>query len=341
MKQIICCSFLLFFLGPLTFAGELILTNGDRLEGEFVRVQGENLVWKSTTAGELEVNTSEVDSVQSSMAFKLDGHDKPCYWISMEKGLVHFQCDDGDSGVVNLMSLNMVIPYPQYAGGHYTYRGKLTLSGRRASGNKEEELWAVDSETLFRRGDYRHQTEIEFDSISQNGQSARSQGKFRYSLDWFFEEQWFWYNNLRFGFDEPASIDESYVYGTGVGYQVWETSDTALSVEAGFDYVKEHFNAPAMPTPEFEAVNTTAAWRWALDFRYVLPRNSSLFHRHQLTKSFEQSNDWRLETQTGISLPVTGQLYSEIKLDYDVDNLPVEGSVREDKQITIGVGYSW
>jgi putative salt-induced outer membrane protein YdiY len=341
VKRLLCCPLLFFLFSPLAFAGELVLYNGDRLAGEFVRIQGEALVWNSDNFGEIQVPTSKVDSVQTGIAMKLDGHEQPCYWVSVAEGHVRFDCVDGDSDEVHIMSLNMVIPHQEYAGGHYNYRGKLSASGRRSAGNKDEEIWAVDSETLFRRGDHRHEVQVEYDSLSKNESETESRGRVRYSLDWFFEEKWFWYNNIRFGFDEPANIQESYVYGTGLGYQVWETSISALSLETGADFVKELFEEPESPTPDFLSENRTAAWRWALDFRYLLPRSAGLFHRHQLIQSLEETEDWLLETETGISMPLTGQLFTEIKAEYDVDNQPAEGGVREDKQITVGVGYSW
>lgn len=341
MKRLLCCPLLFFLISSWTVAGELVLLNGDRLAGTFVRIQGETLVWSSDNFGEIQVPTSKVESIQTRTAMKLDGHEAPCYWVAVTSGDVRFECDDGDRGEVHIMSLNMVIPHQQYAGGHYNYRGKLSASGRKSSGNKEEEIWSIDSETLFRRGDYRHEVNFEYDSIAQRQDETEGRGRLRYSLDWFFEEKWFWYNNIRLGFDEPANIQESYIYGTGLGYQVWETSISALSVETGADFLKELYREPESPTADFEPANRTAAWRWAMDFRYLLPRNTALFHRHQLIQSLEQTDDWMLETETGISMPLAGRLFTEIKMEYDVDNQPAEGSVREDKQVTVGVGYSW
>ncbi|MEX1032546.1 MAG: DUF481 domain-containing protein [Cellvibrionaceae bacterium] len=341
MKQFFCCLLLGLFLAPLTFGDELVLRNGDRIEGELVRIQGEDLVWHSPVLGEVSLKASEIDRVDVSSAVKLDGHAQPCYWLSMSQGILEFECEDGDRGYVDIMSLDLVMPYSVYEGGDYNYRGKLTVSGRQRSGNNEEKNWVADSETLFRRGDFRHETRLRYNSITLNEADPERRGDARYSLDWFFDERWFWYNNLQFGFDEPASIDERYIYGTGVGYQLWETSVSALSLETGFDYVKEHFIEPAMPTDAFEPTSEAAAWRWAVDYRKLLPLNASLFHKHQLIKSLEESNDWLLETETGVSLPINGRLSTEIKVEYDVNNLPVEGNRREDKQISVGVGYSW
>ncbi|MCW8196312.1 DUF481 domain-containing protein [Proteobacteria bacterium 005FR1] len=341
MKRLLFFPLLVFLFSSCSFAGELVLINGDRIAGEFLRIQGETLVWASHNFGELQVPTSKVDSIQTDTAMKLDGHEEPCFWGSMSGGHLRFECDDGDSGQVHIMSLNMVIPHQQYVGGHYNYRGKLSASGRKSAGNKDEEIWAVDSETLFRRGDLRHEVQVEYDSIAKTEDETESRGQVRYSLDWFFEEKWFWYNNLRFGFDEPANIREGYVYGTGLGYQVWETSISALSLETGLDFLKERYQPPEEPTAEFNPENRTAAWRWALDLRYLLPRSAALFHRHQLVQSLEDSEDWLLETETGLSMPLTGQLFTEVKVEYDTDNVPAEGGVREDKQVTVGVGYSW
>ena len=64
-------------------------------------------------------------------------------------------------------------------------------------------------------------------------------------------------------------------------------------------------------------------------------------YKNSIFQSFEGSEDWRFESDTGISMPLWGGLYSEIKLEYDYDNAPQGDNRSEDSAVKFGVGYSW
>jgi len=149
------------------------------------------------------------------------------------------------------------------------------------------------------------------------------------------------YNDIEYSADESKNIDERQALSGGFGFQLWESDRTALSFTGGLTYVKELFDAPVTAGDDFVSKNDRVAWQFGIDYRYVLPFDAKLFHKNSLFQSFEDSSDWRFESDTGINMPLWGGLYSEIKFEYDYDNAPVSNNKRDDSAVKFGVGYSW
>ena len=65
-------------------------------------------------------------------------------------------------------------------------------------------------------------------------------------------------------------------------------------------------------------------------------------HRHFLLQSFNEQEDFEINTVTGFKYPISGHLSSVIQLEYDYDNLPAEAEVdKKDQKWSIGLNYDW
>ena len=332
---------LLWLFSVTVIAGEIRFNNGDRLSGELGKIDNGKLYWLSDSVGEVAIAFNVVQSLSTSTQISSKAVPGPCEVTGFGNSSLNYRCENGQSGNITLNDDLAVVKYVDPSMIQVDYRGKLIASGRHSTGNKEEKSYAIDSETAYRRGNHRHQSKIDFDSVDNDSENAGDRLVLRYSYDRFFRDKWYWYNSIQSRFDEPADIESRYTYGTGVGYQVFDTQSSALSLESGVTYVRESLEDPETPDPDFEASDTFAAWQWTLDYRVLLFGRAELFHKHQLVKSLEESEDWTVETETGVTAPFVGKLYGEVKVDYDVDNSPAEDKRREDTQITVGLGYSW
>ncbi len=332
-------------------AGELVLNNGDRVAGELDGYLNNTISWKSDNFGVISVAANQIKELKTSSVISINDSAEACRWESLEQWVLTYNCEQSGRGTMPLADVVAMGPYvsPDWEPAP-KFEGKVTATGRRASGNKEEEELEVTSKTLYEVGDYRHTLNFDFESNSKNEEDAEEQLDVKYALDWFFAERWFLYGEAQFNYDETRNIDERYILGPGVGYQILATNSTSFSVQGGVDYVKENFAEPdmvmAMPMPpmmmmEFDSSRERAAYRLGMDFTHIFSNDISIYHNNQYIESTNNSSDWVFESETGISIPLVGSLYTEVKLDYDIDNLPPEARERSDTELTVGLGYAW
>jgi len=326
-------------------AGVLVLKNGDRLEGRLVKLQDETLIWKAYSFGRvhLSVPKANVASIETDQSVKIRGRDGGCKIQQLSQGILDYKCGEEEVSQTELLVIDSIMPFEDFAAGAQVYKGKMALTGVYSSGNSVEEDWDFNAEVVLRRSDFRHKFALEFESDSDNDEPADEQYELLYRLDWFFDERWFWYNEVKLGADEPKNIDESYILGTGLGVQIWAFTDSALAFESGVDWVKELLDPTVddMTDPTWESSRERTAWRFATDFRYSLPYSAKLVHTNEYLYSFEDSEDWQFSADIGLNIPLGPGLFSEYKVEYDYDNKPTTDSEREDTKFTVGVGYQW
>ncbi|NIB40009.1 DUF481 domain-containing protein [Pseudomaricurvus alkylphenolicus] len=332
------------FLSQCVFADELVLNNGDRIQGKLVRMDQKSLVWQSDNFGSLTIDKTKIADLAITEAVKIQGQEESCQVTGVSNHSLSYVCGDRSREMrTELLALDKVEPFSTFQANGHIYEGKMALAGTFSRGNKIEEDLDLDASVKYRHGDFRHVMALDVDSKSVNDEAAVEDYEARYRLDWFFQERWFWYNELRVSMEESKNIDERYLYGTGVGVQMWEYPDTALALESGFDYVKELLDPTDtdLADPSWESSQERAAWRFATDFRYKLPFNAELVNTNEFLYSFEASDDWEFSADLGLSMPLGPGLFSEYKIEYDYDNFPPTEASKEDTKVTVGIGYEW
>jgi hypothetical protein len=333
---------LLWLYSSLAGAGQVELYNGDRIEGDFVKLDGDALVWRSHNFGKLNIDRSKIKNISTTMPMKLSGSATPCLIDGMKYEYLFYTCGgDPTQRRVPLASLEVMLPFESHIEGDYTYRGKLSVSGFFAEGNDVRQDIKTKTHIEYRRSEFRHNVNLEYASYSSDNKAPDDLWLGRYTLDWFFRERWFSSSDASVGADESRGVERYYALGTGTGYQFWESRDSALAITAGLTYLNEEYEIPEQPEPSFNSQNERFALRLGTNFRYLLPLGVSFFHENEITRSLEDSGDWRLTSGTGISTLLAGTLYSEVKIDYNVDNQPQPDKQREDTRLMVGVSYEW
>ncbi len=328
----------------LAHSGELLLTNGDRLQGSLVAVNKSSLTWSSDSFGNLTVDKTKVASFTTQERVKIQGEEKPCNILGMSKHDLRYSCgDDRYQTQTELLVLDSIVPFVEYAANDYIYNGKMSLSGNFSRGNKVEDDLDLLAEVTLRHQDFRHVMEVEYESKSNDDEPADQDYELLYRLDWFFDERWFWYNEARWAGEESKDIDQRYVIGTGLGVQLWENPNTALSLEGGVDHVKELLDKTEEDEndPSWDSSTERSAMRFATKFRYKLPFSAEFIHSHEVLYSLKDGEDWEFNSDFGLKVPHGQGLFSEYKFEYDYDNQPANETKNKDTKFTVGIGYDW
>lgn len=323
-------------------AGTLELENGDRLQGEALRIEGDNLVWQSDTLSEVRIRKSQIRQLRSDRPYKVGGNKIACIIDGMRDEFLIYYCGSRTSSKrTPFLNLKTLIPYEDYVQGVIRTTGKLNLWGAYSSGNEERSEWNLQGELRMRRAERRHILNGEYASASWDKGAAQKRWHTGYSFDWFFRERWFWYNQLTLSGDEKRGLERQWVVGSGAGYQYWETKKTALSQQLGVAYVDQRYDPPENPDDIQEETASYGALRAALDFRHEFTSGISVNHASEVFQSLERGRDWTLKTSLGLSSKIMGSVNSELKLDYWVDNEPLPTKAREDTRLSVGLSYEW
>lgn len=324
-------------------AGEIQLSNGDRLQGQLVKLEDDYLYWRSANFGELKVATAKIQTLSLDKPVKIDGRKVPCAINGVSDGQLQYRCEDGESVSVALLSVESMQPFVDFSNGSYSYAGKLSVAGSHSRGNKDEEDWDINSQVKLRKGDFRHVFSLKYESESIEDAGTNEEHDADYRLDWFFSESWFWYNKLGFSADDSRNLNEGYDIGTGLGHQVWESLRSGLAYEAGLQYTQERYSPTDEEAldPDFESNRDEALFRVAFDFSYRFPRSIELIHNHEFLYSLEESENWRFNSETGFNIPLMRGIYSEFIIEYDYDNGAQGDTDKDDTKLRVGVGYQW
>lgn len=323
-------------------AGMIELINGDRLEGELVRLDAEHVVWKSSNFGEQWIAKAKIKNIQSERPLKINGSKAACQLHNMEGENLVYQCENSSRiRHSSLLTVKTLMPYEDYKKGAFVHRGRFNLWGAYSRGNEVRDEWNLQTEVELRRSDVRHVIGGEFARASWNHAPAQDRWNSRYSLDWFLAEHWFWYNSLLAGADPQRGMDSYCSLGSGAGYQFFENQKSALSLKTGAAYMDEQYLVPHDLAGEFAAGDEFMAFRLATDFRYSMPWGVGFFHNNEVLQSTEDQPNWRLKTSTGLSSMILKRIYSEFKIDYWLDNEPQPTRKSADTRMSLGVSYKW
>lgn len=337
-----------FFLLSILFccvnvhAGQIELTNGDRLMGSLVRIQGDYVIWKSENFGEQQIPKLKVKNLVGSKPLKINGNKTPCILEGMEnENLVYYCGLRSRMNRTSLLSIKVMTPFDDFVADKFIHAGQVGVWGAYVRGNEVRDEWNLQAELSMRRGEWRHTFKGEYAEASWQHSPPSLKWNARYTLDWFFRERWFWFNNLSLGAEEQRALEHYVSLGSGTGYQFWESSATAFALKGGLSYFDEQYSVPASAEDSFDPSDTFAAAYLATDFRYRLPWGVGFFHNNEIIQSFDEGDNWHLKTATGLSAMLISKIYSELKLDYNVDNLPQPGKKARDTRMSVGVSYKW
>jgi len=214
-----------------------------------------------------------------------------------------------------------------------TYKGGLSFTGGFASGNQKREDWDLESNVEWREGDFRHSSDVNFESHSLAGSEPKEEFALGHSVDWFFQEKWYLSNGVAWGGDDDRSVDHFYSVGSAIGRQFWDTPAKSLSAETGLVWISESLND--------QTKDQRLTWSWAADYRRNLMHRMELFHTHKVLIALTDFEDTELRANLGLRVPVVENLFTEIKLEWIFDNQPADGKKPTDTQLSIGVNYGW
>ena len=151
--------------------------------------------------------------------------------------------------------------------------------------------------------------------------------------DFFVYEGLYTYAHSLFERDDFQDLRLRSTLGAGLGYQILDEDDVALSLEAGCSYVNSNY--------EIAEDEEGTAGRWALDFDYkIVPEKVRFYHSHEGYYNFEDETVY-ITSETGLRLTIVKNFFAHAGVEYSYDSDPPEGNEDYDVTYIAGLGYEF
>ncbi len=336
-----------------SWAGQLILDNGDTLQGSLKGFMGDDVIWLSDKLGEVKVPKRAVLGMQAAEQMKIPGKDLPCVVQAMINEQVILECEDGDVTRAPLLTLKQVVPYTGHAAATYAFRGMVRASGWRQTGNVESSYGEILSDLELRHGDWRHILRLSTsaqstvtgvaDGVPVTTRTRR--GMAAYDLNWFFQPQWYLANRIAAESDDNLNIQEKYTVVSGLGYQVWESERSSLAFELGL----QHSRVYRLLNPLESEPEVALSARPLTRFRYNLPASVRFYHTSHYTQPLSdgvegQPDRREFRSDTGVDFPIGFGVSANVSVEWNIVNFTLDSNPDRSRTDTIyrfGVNYSW
>lgn len=143
-----------------------------------------------------------------------------------------------------------------------------------------------------------------------------------FRLDHLYTERLYSFANAGWYKDKFKGIDARYYMGSGAGYKFITGPKHFLTGEAGLTYTVEDYT-------DGTDKNYLGGRLFGL-YEYLFNANNKFFQSLELLEDFDDTDDWLLNSETGVISALNGYLSLRMSYVINYDNVPVEGSEHTD-----------
>jgi putative salt-induced outer membrane protein YdiY len=331
-------AFLAAFAQSPAWADEVTMANGDRITGKILGKDDQVLVVKTDYAGEVKIRWVDVAQLQSSepvWIYLADGSKlRGRLQLAGDKALAIDAGENLKSGAIPVADVKYINPPSELSGEGVKLTGHANLGYSSSSGNTDTEKWYMDAEAVARTRDNRYTLGGKSARAEDRGVLTESSWLGYMKYDHFLGRKWYAYANGNFENDEFKDIRLRTTLGVGSGYQFLEDPRRNLSVEGGVSYVNTDFDVAED--------DSYPAGRLAVKYdQFLFKTNIQFFHADETYVDLQDSENVFVRSSTGFRFPLVSRMNATLQYDFDWENQPAPGRVKDDRTVRATLGITW
>ncbi len=371
--QIRYCSFLALVFSVLAAHGQtakpavkapdvLLFKNGEKLTGRFVRSDGDSIVFRSESIGEVKVSWSKVQDVQSPQVFaviekntKLRRGGDPARFpqgtISLEDNSLVVRNAGRDERKVAVRNMSHVLEHQEFeraisqrADFFQAWKGTFTGGVRVVEATQTSQTYtgtiglvrSIPRETWM---EPRHRTILNFNgaygTLTQpNSVELRTEilhGDLEH--DMYFTNRLFSFGRTTFDHNFSQGLDLAQNYGGGLGWTVMKRENSEADLRTSLSYLKQAFADPAQDQNLVGSI-------FAQSFSHRFRRGTRLTQHLTATPAWNNLNAYSATGDLTLTLPVYRRLMFTVGLVNTFINNPSPGFRKNSFQATTGLTYT-
>lgn len=344
MRDRIALLLCLSGLCTLGFAEQVSLKNGDRLTGAIVSMDGKKLVVKTSYAGEVAIDWSEVSQFSSDKPLVITRTDKQVLsgTVSTEGQDVLITTAQGPQKLALADLSAMRSPADQAAYDKSLHPGMLegwagggSFGFALARGNSEttnlalgfdakrktsKDAWVMDAASVYSR-----------DSKTSTTTANSFQGLLRYDRN--ITKRLFWYGAFAGGYDSLQNLNYRLVPGAGIGFHAIATPRTTLDLLLGLAYTRESYTTGL--------TNNLISATVGDEFAYKLTRNTTVIQNLYYLPALNNTSIYHVTGNFGLATKLNGWLTSNLNFNDRYNSAPVLHNKKNDVLFTAGMGFTF
>jgi len=331
-KKIVTIMMQFFLYSGLVFSDEIYLFNGDRITGDIVQLVDYRLKIQTSYAGVVNIRWSEVESLRSEKMFYVGVDNETLEgFISVEDGIFKLDAKNRENQEFESTIVEFILLKKS---SNRKVSGRFDAGISDTSGNTETSKNRIDSAFSYRVDQNRFVLSLLLNQGESQGIRNENNWLSHFKYDRFLSKNWYTFVGLSFEEDQFKDINLRSTLGSGLGYQIIDSSFTKLSIELSANYVSSDF------------VNLSdsdyAASSWALEFSRKLDfMGTKVFHRNFGVMGLNDDNKIFVRSQTGLRFPIVKNLSASGQFDIDWDKTPAINRNNLDRKTVFSIGYTW
>ena len=316
-------------LSAPAFGDQLKMKNGDVITGEVKKIEDGELFIEPTYGSEFSVDLAEIASVEADQAFEIELE-------SGEKIEATFAGGENGTQTVIVDGSPVTVAMTDFAEATepedwYDRVSHVDVNITESSGNTDSSNWLIFADTALKLGDHRHLGELTFTREKIDGEYTKKQDLFNYNYNWLFSGPWYLGGMFTYERDPIKELDHRYTTGVTLGRDIFNDSDTFLTMSVGAGWSEEEFFGQPKDS------GGVALWnlRYTQDFR---DGDFAFYHNHNINYQLYGNENMIFKSNTGVQFDLIEDIYAKISLRYDYETEPAEGAQNEDTTFAIGIG---
>ena len=324
-------------------ADELLMKNGDRLQGSVISMSLGKLVFKTSYAGEITIKWDEIDRLTTKEPLEAYLRNEKTLMGKMtitKDGALILQPADGSPPVPIAMAQVKTLEQPKPPAG-WEFDGNVSAGVSKETGNTNTEKYNLIANATISK--LLHEVKLygEFHKEWAKKKLSKDNALGSATYKRFLTNKWFVFGNGTAQMDKFKDLDLLGSVAAGPGYQFWRSQQKNLSAKIGPAYGYEKYTKPMKFLGGKDQRNYFAGY-WALDFdMWFFDKFFQIFHHDDFLYSFQDSTNWTVRTRTGVRIPMVMKLFASFQFNYDYDNQPADGKDKWDQSWVFGVGWAF
>lgn len=344
-KQRFLIAAAVLLMASQSYAGTVVLTNGDRITGDIKRIWDGDVAIEPEYADEFTIDQDKIAYMESDKRFEFEyvGED-------MNKRIALFKGAgedgrqivvlDGEETVISFMQIGEMEEEEDF----FDWSVNADLNAEINRGNTDNTEIGITSNWYLKYGNQKHYLDTLYirekqDDPETGGDiTTENRQKYTYNLNYDIGEPWFTGGWGSYETDDIKGLEYRYNAIPTLGYKIWDNAGKKLNFQIGYGYEEEE-TIDENDVKE-EDGGGLALFLAKFEYDFGSP-DLTLYLTSNNTKSSYGRKNTVSQNTAGAKFEITDLLYFNVETLFDYETDPVEGADNEDLKILIGFGLEF